>query len=35
MGKKEMAERTNRRGARIVVAIYVVLNIVFITLAVI
>ena len=35
MGKKELAEQTNRRGARIVVATYVILNIVFIALAVI
>lgn len=34
-GKKEMAEATNRRGFAIVVAIYALLNIVFITLAVI
>ncbi len=34
-GKKELAEQTNRRGARFVVAVYVILNIVFITLAVI
>ncbi len=34
-GKKELAEQTNRRGFRIVVALYVVLNLVFITLAVI
>ena len=34
-GKKELAEETNRRGFWIVSAIYVVLNIVFITLAVI
>ena len=34
-GKKEMAEATNRRGFAIVVAIYALLNIVFIPLAVI
>ncbi len=34
-GNKELAERTNRRGARSVVAVYVFLNIVFVTLAVI
>jgi len=34
-GKKELCERTNIRGAKIVVAIYVILNIFFITLAVI
>ena len=34
-GKKELSELTNRRGARIVITIYVVLNLVFITLAVI
>ncbi len=34
-GSKELAERTNRRGARFVVALYVLLNIMFITLAVI
>lgn len=35
MGKKELAEATNRRGFAVIVAIYAVLNIVFITLAVI
>ncbi len=34
-GNKELAERTNRRGARSVVAVYVFLNILFVTLAVI
>ena len=34
-GKKELCERTNRRGARIVVTLYFVLNVVFITLALI
>ncbi len=35
MGKKELAEATNRRGFAVIVAIYATLNIVFITLAVI
>ncbi len=35
MGKKELCEATNRVGFKIVVALYVILNIVFITLAVI
>ncbi len=35
MGMKELSERTNRRGARIVVSLFVIMNIVFITLAVI
>jgi hypothetical protein len=35
MGKKELAESTNRRGFAVIVAIYALLNIVFITLAVI
>lgn len=35
MGHKELCEKTNRGGAQIIVAIYVSLNIVFITLAVI
>ncbi|MBL7865037.1 MAG: hypothetical protein JNK10_09190 [Cyclobacteriaceae bacterium] len=34
-GRKELSELTNRRGARIVVTIYVVLNIIFIALAVV
>jgi len=34
-GKKALAEATNRRGARIVVFLYVALNILFITLALI
>ena len=34
-GKKEMAERTNRRGARIVVTLYVAFNMIFIVLALI
>jgi len=35
MGNKALAERTNRRGARIIVALFVFLNVMFITLAVI
>lgn len=34
-GRKELSETTNRRGFRIVVTLYVVLNVIFITLAVI
>lgn len=34
-GKKELAEATNRKGAKIVVALYIILNIVFVTLALI
>ena len=34
-GKKELAEATNRKGAKIVVALYIILNILFITLALI
>lgn len=32
-GKKELSESTNRKGAKIVVALYIILNIVFVTLA--
>ncbi len=32
-GKREQAERTNRRGARIIFSLYIVLNVVFILLA--
>lgn len=35
MGKKELSEATNRRGFKIVVALYVTLNLIFITLAVV
>jgi len=34
-GKKEIAERTNRRGARVVITAYVIFNIIFVTLAII
>lgn len=32
-GKKELSESTNRKGAKIVVTLYIILNIVFVTLA--
>lgn len=32
-GKKEMAERTNRRGARIIFSLYIIFNVIFIGLA--
>jgi len=35
MGKKELSEATNRRGFKIVVALYAALNLIFVTLAVI
>lgn len=34
MGKKEIAERTNRRGARVVITAYIICNIIFVTLAI-
>jgi len=33
VGKKELSERTNRRGARIIVAAYILLNLLFLVLA--
>ncbi len=35
MGKKEIAERTNRRGARVVITAYVICNMIFVSLAII